>query len=146
MTPHSFTVQIDGRLVVVTPGTTVAAAVWNAGMTWFRTSAGGEPRGPVCGMGICFECRVTVDGAPHRRACMLACAPGMTIETGGGVAAGAGRPASGAAGRQAGGDAIRPPGPAAGRPGANATGRRPEGTADQPDSGAAGGPPGGFRR
>jgi hypothetical protein len=32
-------------------------------------------------MGICFECRVTIDGVPHRRACMEACAPEMRVET-----------------------------------------------------------------
>ncbi len=34
-----------------------------------RRSATGEPRGPLCGMGTCFECRVTIDGVPHRRSC-----------------------------------------------------------------------------
>jgi sarcosine oxidase subunit alpha len=33
-------------------------------------------------MGICFECRVTVDGAPHRRACLVVCANGMRVDTG----------------------------------------------------------------
>jgi len=74
--------RIDGRPATVAPGTTVAAALWNAGIFSCRTSLSGEPRGPVCGMGICFECRVTVDGVPHQRACLLACAPGMVIQTG----------------------------------------------------------------
>ncbi len=82
MPQPAFTVQIDGSPVVVSPGTTVAAALWSAGVSWFRTSTGGEPRGPLCGMGICFECRVTIDGLPHRRSCLIACAPGMAIETG----------------------------------------------------------------
>jgi NADPH-dependent 2,4-dienoyl-CoA reductase/sulfur reductase-like enzyme len=72
---------IDGRLVAVAPGTTVAAALWNAGVWRFRTSISGGARGPVCGMGICFECRVTIDGVPHRRACLVRCAPGMMVET-----------------------------------------------------------------
>jgi succinate dehydrogenase/fumarate reductase-like Fe-S protein len=33
-------------------------------------------------MGICMECRVTVNGVPHRRSCMLACAPGMEVVPG----------------------------------------------------------------
>ncbi|OYV74133.1 MAG: hypothetical protein B7Z72_00875 [Gemmatimonadetes bacterium 21-71-4] len=33
-------------------------------------------------MGVCFECRVTIDGAPHQRACMVTCRPGMSIATG----------------------------------------------------------------
>ena len=39
----------------------VSAAVAIAGVTAFRRSVTGEPRGPLCGMGICFECRVTVE-------------------------------------------------------------------------------------
>jgi len=80
--------RVDGRSIAVAPGTTVAAALWNAGISSCRTSLSGEPRGPVCGMGICFECRVTVDGMPHQRACLLPCAEGMVIETGPAGAAG----------------------------------------------------------
>jgi len=35
-------------------------------------------------MGICFECRVTVDGDPHRRACLEPVRDGMEVETDGG--------------------------------------------------------------
>jgi sarcosine oxidase subunit alpha len=51
-------------------------------MAAFRTSVTGEPRGPVCGMGICFECRVTVNDAPHQRACLIQCETGMRVDTG----------------------------------------------------------------
>jgi sarcosine oxidase subunit alpha len=46
-----------------------------------RFSLSGEARGPLCGMGICMECRATVDGLPHRRTCQLICAAGMQVET-----------------------------------------------------------------
>ncbi len=75
------TLTIDGRRVEVEEGTTVAAALWNAGVDRFRRSVGGEPRGPICAMGICFECRVTIDGVAHRRACMEPCREGMEVET-----------------------------------------------------------------
>ncbi len=74
--------RVDGRSIVVAHGTTVAAALWSAGISSCRISLSGEPRGPVCGMGICFECRVTVDGVPHQRACILPCTQGMVVETG----------------------------------------------------------------
>jgi NADPH-dependent 2,4-dienoyl-CoA reductase/sulfur reductase-like enzyme len=77
----AITLRLDGREIAVAPGTTVAAALWNHGTFHFRTSPSGEPRGPLCGMGICFECRVTIDGHPHRRACLVPCAPGMAVET-----------------------------------------------------------------
>ena len=72
---------VDGRAIDAGQATTVAAAMWNAGLVHLRTSVTGERRGPLCAMGICFECRVTIDGVPHRRACMEACAPEMRVET-----------------------------------------------------------------
>jgi NADPH-dependent 2,4-dienoyl-CoA reductase/sulfur reductase-like enzyme len=87
---HTIGLRVDGSSIAVAPGTTVAAALWSAGISSCRRSLSGEPRGPVCGMGICFECRVTVDGVPHQRACILPCTQGMVVETGpAGASAGA---------------------------------------------------------
>lgn len=82
------TVEIlaDGRPVRVPAHTTVAAALLTLGARAFRTSVAGEPRAPLCGMGICFECRVTIDGVPHRRACLVPVAPGMSVTTAAGGA------------------------------------------------------------
>ena len=52
-----------------------------AGFDLFRRSVTGQPRGPLCGMGICFECRVTVGGRQHVRSCQTACASGMEVQT-----------------------------------------------------------------
>ena len=79
----SFEILVDGRAIRARVSQTVAAALWNAGIARLRTSTIGQPRGPLCAMGICFECRVTIDGEPHRRACMEPCAPGMRVVTGG---------------------------------------------------------------
>jgi sarcosine oxidase subunit alpha len=76
-------ISVNGKPVEVPNGTTVSAAVTRAGVTAFRRSVTGEPRGPVCGMGICFECRVTVDGRPHVRSCQVLCRPGMEVRTDG---------------------------------------------------------------
>ena len=73
-------VTVNGQEVVVPPGTSVAAAVQRAGHSAFRHSVTGEPRGPVCGMGICYECRVTVNGVANQRSCLLPCEPGMEID------------------------------------------------------------------
>lgn len=75
--------EVDGKLLPVRPGVSVAAALWNAGVTGFRRSVHGEPRAPLCGMGSCHECRVTIDGRLHQRACLFEVRPGMRIETGG---------------------------------------------------------------
>ncbi|MEP6691391.1 MAG: (2Fe-2S)-binding protein [Gemmatimonadaceae bacterium] len=72
---------VNGRTTRVRPGTTVAAALVSLDALAFRMSASGEPRGPLCGMGTCHECRVAIDGVPHRRACLVAVAEGMRVTT-----------------------------------------------------------------
>ncbi|MEO5509698.1 MAG: (2Fe-2S)-binding protein [Longimicrobiales bacterium] len=74
-------IRVDGRSVRVETGATVAAALLGDETFAFRTSISGQPRGPLCGMGTCFECRVTINGMPHRRACMTVVATGMEIVT-----------------------------------------------------------------
>ena len=69
--------RVNGREVAVERGTIVAAAVTGA----FRRSVSGEGRGPLCGMGICMECRVTIDGRAHARSCQVLVAEGMEVET-----------------------------------------------------------------
>ena len=58
----AITITVDGERLRVTADTSIAAAVMMTGRAAARKSVSGEARGPVCGMGICFECRVTVDG------------------------------------------------------------------------------------
>lgn len=73
---------LNGKTIVATEGITVAAAIANQGIYAYRQSVGGEPRGPLCGMGICFECEVTVEDRPHVRSCQLLVREGMKVETG----------------------------------------------------------------
>ena len=77
----SVTIVADERSVTVPAGVTVAAALIDLGIGAFRRSVSGEPRGPLCGMGTCYECRVTIDGVAHRRACLVPVAEGMHIAT-----------------------------------------------------------------
>ncbi len=58
----------------------VSAALLKAGAPCHH-SVSGEPRTALCGMGICFECRATVDGVRHRRTCQLSCREGMVVES-----------------------------------------------------------------
>lgn len=78
---ETVTVVIDGELVTMPEGSMVAAAIMKAGVTAFRTSITGEARGPLCGMGICFECRVMIDFEPHVRSCQTLCQNGMDVRT-----------------------------------------------------------------
>jgi len=75
------TIVVDGKSVEVEEGTSVAAALMSNEVHAFRRSVRGEPRGPLCGMGICHECRVTIDGAAHRRACLVMVSSGLEIVT-----------------------------------------------------------------
>jgi D-hydroxyproline dehydrogenase subunit gamma len=75
----SVSITVNGRAVQASAGSTVAAALLNAAETEFRTSVTGAARAPLCGMGTCYECRVTIDGVGHRRACMVAVADGMVV-------------------------------------------------------------------
>jgi sarcosine oxidase subunit alpha len=81
--PETVSLTIDGVQVRMPVGSTVSAAVVTAGQTLFRRSVSGEPRGPLCGMGICFECRVTIDGEAHCRSCQTVCRDGMDVRTDG---------------------------------------------------------------
>ncbi|MFP4346045.1 MAG: (2Fe-2S)-binding protein [Anaerolineales bacterium] len=74
--------RVDGRPVQGFEGETVAALLLAEGIRTFRHTAEGAPRGPFCGMGVCYECLVTIDGVPHVRACQTLVAEGMEIETG----------------------------------------------------------------
>ena len=73
-----FQIVIDGTPVLVPAGITVAAALMNANLP-IRTSVTHEPRAALCGMGICHECRVTIDGRQHQRSCLATVAPGMMV-------------------------------------------------------------------
>ena len=87
--PHSssgaVTISADGRSVRVPAGVTVAAALLDLDVSAFRRSVSGEPRAPLCGMGTCYECRVTIDGVAYRRACLVTVADGMRVTTAAGA-------------------------------------------------------------
>jgi len=74
-------VVVNGVSVAAPAGSMVSAAVAMAGVDVFRRSVSGEPRGPLCGMGICFECRVTINGRAHCLSCQIPCEAGMDVRT-----------------------------------------------------------------
>ena len=78
--PDQISVKVNGAAISVPSGATAAVAMAIAGQPC-RTSVTGEPRGPLCGMGICFECRVTINGIPHCRSCQIHCEPGMEVNS-----------------------------------------------------------------
>jgi D-hydroxyproline dehydrogenase subunit gamma len=81
MPDDSISLTIDGHPTQVPLGTSVAAAVMIARGSGFRRSVMGQLRGPLCGMGICYECRVTINGQPQHTSCQTLCTPGMEVLT-----------------------------------------------------------------
>lgn len=78
--PQTIEVLLDGRLCRVPRGVTVAAALKLSGIEATRLSVRGDARAPLCGMGVCQECRVRVNGQ-RRLACQTLCTEGMAVLT-----------------------------------------------------------------
>ena len=71
---------VDGRVVAAREGETLAVALLNAGVVPFRhTPVSGQPRAPLCLMGVCFDCLVDVDGAKSVQSCMVQVCAGMQV-------------------------------------------------------------------
>jgi predicted molibdopterin-dependent oxidoreductase YjgC len=73
-------VEFDGRSLPMVAGQSVAAVLLAAGIrSWRTTRVFGRPRGVFCGIGVCFDCLVTVNGTPSVRACVTEARPGDVI-------------------------------------------------------------------
>ncbi len=77
------TFTLDGSPITAAAGQSVGAALTDAGIrSWRSTRHGERPRGLFCGIGICFDCLLTVDGRPNQRACLVPVREGMALESG----------------------------------------------------------------
>jgi len=78
----ALSILADGHPLAAYEGESVAAALVASGRRFTRwTARTGEPRGYFCGMGVCQDCLVTVDGLPNVRACMTPVRDGLRVET-----------------------------------------------------------------
>ena len=79
-------IEVDGEPVVAFEGETVAAALLASGRQTLRwTHRREEPRGIFCGMGVCFDCVMTINDVPNVRSCITPVEPGMKVSTQRGV-------------------------------------------------------------
>ncbi len=78
---QSLRIEVDGEIVQAFEGETIATALLASGRRVFRHTPEGSPRGLYCGMGICFDCVVEVDGESSVRSCITLVRPGMRIRT-----------------------------------------------------------------
>ena len=70
---------VNGRETYAYRGETVLAALVTAGYITLRRDKNGQPRGAFCGMGVCYDCLVSINGMPNRRSCMIEVEEGMEI-------------------------------------------------------------------
>jgi predicted molibdopterin-dependent oxidoreductase YjgC len=83
--PLTITLAVDGRLIRAAPGDTVAAALLAADIIGFcRSPVSDGLRAPYCCMGVCFDCRLTIDGVGSHQACLTEVRDGMEVSTGSG--------------------------------------------------------------
>ncbi len=74
------TLHLEGRPIAAREGDTLAIALLNAGVVQFRqTPVSGQPRAPLCLMGVCFDCLVEVDGRQNVQSCMTEVFEGMQV-------------------------------------------------------------------
>jgi len=71
---------LNGAAITAYEGETVAAVIIACSGLQTRRTVSGAPRGYYCGMGVCFDCLVVVDGVPNTRACMAPAVEGMRVE------------------------------------------------------------------
>ena len=77
------TINVDGQPLEVIEGDNLAAALWaNRIFTLRHDKNTDTPRGVYCGIGHCYECRVTIDGIEGIRACLIPVREGMRIRLG----------------------------------------------------------------
>jgi len=79
---QSFEIEVDGEKVIAYEGETVGAALLAVGRRTLRyTNKFKQPRGLYCGIGVCQECRMKINGVPNTQACLTLATPGCKVET-----------------------------------------------------------------
>jgi len=77
----AITFEVDGEPANAREGDTVASALLAAGIRTFRQTRTGAPRSVFCGIGVCYDCVVTINGLRSVRACITPVREGMKVET-----------------------------------------------------------------
>lgn len=77
----TFAIELDGESITAVDGESILSAVAASGKLLLRTDKRGAMRAPFCGMGVCFDCQVSVNNQPPQRACLTKVQPGMFIRT-----------------------------------------------------------------
>ena len=82
MSQFNIEFTFDGEKIVAITGQSVAAALLSADQRILRkTRFNNNERGVFCGIGVCFDCLVVIDGVTNQRACLIEAKPGMKVQT-----------------------------------------------------------------
>jgi aerobic-type carbon monoxide dehydrogenase small subunit (CoxS/CutS family) len=82
MSQFNIEFTFDGEKIVAITGQSVAAALLAAKQRTLRkTRFNNNERGVFCGIGVCFDCLVVIDGITNQRACLIEAKPGMKVQT-----------------------------------------------------------------
>ncbi len=77
---RTVSMTFDGDRITALPGQSVGAALLGAGIrSWRTTRVNGRPRGLFCGIGICYDCLITVEESSHQRACLVPAVDGLRL-------------------------------------------------------------------
>jgi len=82
MSQFNIEFTFDGENITAIAGQSVAAALLAANQRALRkTRFNNNERGVFCGIGVCFDCLVVIDGITNQRACLIEARPGMKVQT-----------------------------------------------------------------
>jgi aerobic-type carbon monoxide dehydrogenase small subunit (CoxS/CutS family) len=82
MSQFNIEFTFDGESISAITGQSVAAALLAANQRALRkTRFNNNERGVFCGIGVCFDCLVVIDGITNQRACLIEARPGMKVQT-----------------------------------------------------------------
>jgi predicted molibdopterin-dependent oxidoreductase YjgC len=79
MAEKTFTITANGRDIECRSGQSIAAALIASGTPVWSATRSGARRGVFCGIGVCYDCLVELNGVPSVRACQAAAEPGDTV-------------------------------------------------------------------
>jgi aerobic-type carbon monoxide dehydrogenase small subunit (CoxS/CutS family) len=82
MSQFNIEFTFDGESISAITGQSVAAALLAANQRALRkTRFNNNERGVFCGIGVCFDCLVVIDGITNQRACLIEARPGIKVQT-----------------------------------------------------------------
>lgn len=76
-----FQIELDGKKLNAVQGQTIAEVLLSNQELIFRKTPKNVPRGPFCGMGVCYECQMKINDVPNVRTCIAEATPGCSVET-----------------------------------------------------------------